>query len=287
MKKKFKSGSWEVIYSPEDGARIDRLAFAAKDLLTAEPLSFSPPSTDYGEYENRPVYAYDDCFPSVNSCIYPGLDWQIPDHGELCWLSWEVTENPDCLIFSVRSKILPILFKREMHFNESGIDWSFKVVNEGDSDLPFQHVMHPLFPLDQITAVEFPPFESVYDEIEKRKIDLEDPKSVRDFLLHQPVGSTKMLFLNNIKTGNMSWSYRNGITIEATFSESDFPTIGIWWNNNGYPDEDGCRRNECAFEPIPGNNSTLIDAIKDGNCLSVLSGEIYSWQIQWKIKQSH
>jgi len=84
----------------------------------------------------------------------------------------------------------------------------------------------------------------------------------------------------------MKWAYRNGITIESVFSEKAFPTIGIWWNNDGYPDEDGCRRNECAFEPIPGNTSVLTDAFKDGNCLSVLPGEIYSWQIQWKINKS-
>jgi len=286
MRKKFKSGLWGVEYSLEDGARLNRLAFDGKDLLTAEPKSFRPPSADYGEYEKRPVYAYDDCFPSVNSCKYPGLEWIIPDHGELCWLPWQVTEDSNRLVFVVRSREIPVIFEREMHFKETSLMWNFKVKNEGTDELPFQHVMHPLFPLSQIIGVELPQFKSVYDDIGKMTIDLENPQAVEDFLLSQPERSTNMLFLQKIKTGIMKWTYRNGITIEAVFSEKYFPSIGIWWNNNAYPDEDGCRRNECAFEPIPGDNSVLTDAHKDGNCLSVLPGENFSWQIQWKTVQS-
>jgi hypothetical protein len=286
MKKNFKSGVWEVVYSAEDGARLERLAFAGIDFLTAEPESFRPPSTDYGEYENRPVYAYDDCFPSVNSCTYRGLEWIIPDHGELCWLPWRVTENSNRLIFSVRSRRLPIIFEREMHFRETSLIWNFKVINEGDTKLPFQHVMHPLFPLNQITGIELPQFASVYDEIRKMTIDLKSPQAVENFLLSQPEGSTNMLFLQNVKTGKMKWAYRNGVTVESIFPEKYFPGIGIWWNNTAYPDEDGCRRNECAFEPIPGDNSILTDAYKDGKCLSVLPGKNFSWQIQWKTIRS-
>jgi len=197
-----------------------------------------------------------------------------------------VSENTDHLIFSVRSKKLPVHFKREMYFSETGITWTFKVINEGEKELPFQHVMHPLMPLDQIVAIELPQFESVYNEIGKTKIDLEDATSVQNFLLSQPVGSTNMLFLQNIKTGKMNWAYRNGITVEAIFSEKDFPTIGIWWNNNGYPDEEGCRRIECAFEPVPGNNTVLADAHRDNTCLSVSPRVSYSWQIQWQMKRT-
>jgi hypothetical protein len=67
------------------------------------------------------------------------------------------------------------------------------------------------------------------------------------------------------------------------FPEKKFPTIGIWWNNSAYPDEEGCRRNECAFEPIPGMNSSLSDAFKQNMHLTVAPKEKYTWQIQWKI----
>jgi hypothetical protein len=283
VKEEFRFGPWNMIYSPEDGGRIDSLLYKQRGLLTTEPSKFRPPSTDYGEYETRPVYGYDDCFPSVETCIYPGSDWTIPDHGELCWLSWKVKTESDQLVFSVDSKILPIRFTREMYFAEDELTWKFDVFNKGDKAQPFQHVMHPLMPLSEITAIKMPAFGSVFDEIAQKRLNLNHSQEIQTYLLNQPTGSTNMLFLQNIKKGLMSWTYRDGLSIEVTFPEKQFPSIGIWWNNNAYPDEDDCRRNECAFEPIPGDNSRLTDAYNAGRHLSVAANETYSWVIKWRM----
>ncbi|NIU01947.1 MAG: hypothetical protein GWN01_13850 [Nitrosopumilaceae archaeon] len=185
----------------------------------------------------------------------------------------------------MRSKVLPVLFKREMRFNEIGITWAFEVINEGDKKLPFQHVMHPLMTLREIDGIELPEFDSVYDKISEQRIDLKDPEAVQNFFLSQVPGSTNMLFLQKVKTGKMNWTYRNGLGLAVSFSEKYFPSIGIWWNNSAYPNEEGCRRNECAFEPVPGFNSVLSDAYEAGNCLWALPGKPFSWEIQWMIKR--
>ena len=284
MKQAFEYGPWLIEYTPEDGARLDRLAFNGYDLSTVEPAPFRRPAADYGEYENRPVYGYDDCFPSVEVCPYPDRDWTIPDHGELCWLAWDAVEEPDGLIFSVRSKALAVLFKRELRFTDSGITWAFEVINEGDQVLPFQHVMHPLMPMDDVIGLELPPCGSIYDDIGQKTVDLKNPQALEDFLLSQPAGTANMLFLRDVQSGKLAWTYRNGLRLEVTFPEKQFPAVGIWWNKTGYPDEDGCRRNECAFEPVPGNNSRLSDAHRDGRSLSVRPGERCAWQIQWRLQ---
>lgn len=283
MKQEFHYGSWYVEYSSKDGASLNRLCYDGFDLLTTKPETFHSPSTDYGRYETRPVYGYDDCFPTVDSCVFPDLDWTVPDHGELCWLSWKTSAKSDRLSFSVSSKTLPLLFKREMHFTETGITWAFEVLNESDKILPFQHVMHPLMPLHEIVHVDLPPFKSVINEISNQTMDLKNPEAVQDFLLNQASGTANMLLLQRVEIGKMSWTFRNGFRLEVTFPEKYFPTIGIWWNNSGYPDEEGCRRNECAFEPIPGPTSVLTEAYKDGSCLSVPPGKRFTWKIQWKI----
>jgi len=285
MKQEFQCGLWSVEYTPEDGARLDRLAFDGYDLLTTKPSSFRPPATDYGEYENRPVYGYDDCFPSVETCVYPDGDWPIPDHGELCWLAWEVSEKSDGLAFTVGSKGLPVRFKRELSFSDTGITWTFEVSNESGHTLPFQHVMHPLMPLNEVVGVEMPPFESVYDDIGRQPLDLKDPAALEKFLLSRPPGTANMLFLRDVQSGKMAWRYRNGLRLEATFPQKEFPAVGIWWNNSAYPDEDGRRRNECAFEPVPGNNSRLSDAYGEGRCLSLGPKQHYAWQIQWQLQR--
>ena len=285
MKKEiFQFEKWLVEYTIEDGARLDKLSFDNYNLITTEPVSFRPPSTDYGEYETRPVYGYDDCFPSVDISKFPGKEWNIPDHGELCWLKWDVVSKIDSLIFAVRSKELSIVFKREMNFSKNGITWKFEVENDSDKTIPFQHVMHPLMPLDEVVDFKLPNFKSLYNAMNDQIMaEINKSEAVKNYLLNQKVGSANMLFLQNVNAGEVSWTYKNGLHFKVSFSKEKFPSIGIWWNNSAYPDEEGCRRNECAFEPIPGMNSVLIDNYKNGTCLSVMPGGIFTWQIRWDI----
>ena len=91
-------GKWFMQCIPEDGARISVLKYNGHDLLTSKPESFKPPEKFYGEFETRPVYGYDDCFPSVDPCIYPSEQFGIRDHGELCWQEWDVVIDGNCVI---------------------------------------------------------------------------------------------------------------------------------------------------------------------------------------------
>ena len=283
MKYQKQFGLWQLEYMPTDGGRISRLRYGDIDLLTVEPENFTPPKEDYGVYETRPVYGYDDCFPSVESCHFPGSDWEIPDHGEICWFPWEIEKGSNRLIFKVNSEKLPVKLTRKMDFSKDKLIWSFSVENYGKDNIPFQHVMHPLMPLKDITNIELPDFESIYDAINQNTFPLKGQEPLKQFILSRPSGSTHMLFLQNVKEGKMSWEYLNKLHIESHFSKELFPSIGIWWNNNKYPDEENCRRNECALEPIPGLNSILSDAFQEGKCLIVNPGECFNWQITWQI----
>jgi hypothetical protein len=283
MKEKYEYGPWLVEFSPEDGARLDRISFNNYDLLTVEPESFHKPDSDYGKYETRPVYGYDDCFPSVEKSYFPGREWEIPDHGELCWLNWKFTRSLDKLSFSTRSKVLPVEFKREMIFTESGITWKFEVLNESSEKIPFQHVMHPLMKLTEISSIQFPGFQSVYNKTTDESINLKNPGELQEYLLKQPSGTANMLFLRNTKKGKMSWVYKNGLLLKIEFPKKYFPSIGIWWNNNGYPNEDGIKRDECAFEPIPGNTSKLSETFSEGKCLTVSPEQSFNWKITWEL----
>lgn len=283
MKYQKQFNPWQVEFMPTDGGRISRLKYGDIDLLTVEPENFTPPKEDYGLYETRPVYGYDDCFPSVDSSHFPGSDWKIPDHGEVCWLPWEIEQESDNLTFKVNSVKLPVKLIRKMNFSKDKLIWSFSVENYGKDKIPFQHVMHPLMPLKDITNIELPDFEMVYDDIDQNTLPLKGQEPVKQFILSRPSNSTHMLFLQNIKEGKMSWEYLNKLRIESHFSKELFPSIGIWWNNNKYPDEENCRRNECALEPTPGLNSVLSDAFQEGKCLAVNPGESFNWEITWQI----
>lgn len=283
MKETFENGPWFVEYELDDGARISRLCYRDFDLLTTAPDQFKQSSKDFGEYENRPVYGYDDCFPSVEACKYPGLDWVVPDHGELCWLEWEAQVQSDKIVFSVESEGLPIIFKRTMHFRNSQLYWSFEVQNRGDKNLPFQHVMHPLIKLTEIKDLKLPNFSSLNKE-SGEEFEFKTPKALRDYVLTRVEGETHMLYLQNQRGNFVDWTYKNGLQVRMIFPGEIFSSIGIWWNYLGYPNESGLRRDECAFEPISGTSSKLDDAYDEALSLFVEPNEIKSWNIMWEMK---
>lgn len=272
-----------VEYDLEDGARLCRLCYQGFDLLTTKPRNFAPPSEDYGKYETRPVYGYDDCFPSVEVSKYPGLQWTVPDHGELCWLEWNAEVESDKLLFSVESEVLPIIIKRSLYFCESQLSWSFEVQNNGDQVLPFQHVIHPLIKLSDIKDLRFPGFSSINNEAGEL-LDLTSPKSLTDFLLSGSIGDTYMLYLQKPDKSSVEWTYKNDLRVQMTYPSDEFHSIGIWWNYLGYPDEDGCRRDECAFEPIPGSSSKLEEAFQEKSCQWIEPGMKKNWEITWDLK---
>jgi hypothetical protein len=279
----FSFKNWFVEYSAEDGGRIKRLLYNGLDLLTREPAFFHPPVREHGRYEDRPVYGYDDCFPSVVACRYPNTNVNIPDHGELCWRRWEVVRGLDNLIFRVRSQILPLAFMRRMDFTKDSILWSFETRNDGTETFPFQHVMHPLIALSQLKSIEFPEFQTAFDWNEQMPLRLKRARDIGNYLINLPPRSYSMIFLQNVSAGHLKWTYNNGLNIMLTFPVELFPTVGVWWNNCGYPEEDNIRRDECSFEPVPGFTSSLAQAYTDGNCLYVQPGKCFKWQIKWEI----
>ena len=276
-------GRWSIESLPLDGGRICYLAYDDLVLLTTAPTEFHSPIKDYGKYETRPVFGYDDCWPSVSSCKFPGSSWLIPDHGELCWLPWEVSQRPTGVLFRVESMRLPATFERELEFCGNSLTWHFRITNSGPLPLPCQHVMHPLLPLRSISSMVLPNFESVSNATKARELIFCKPAEVADFLISQRPGTAIMLYLHNIREGRLVLGLTGGTDLTISFPVSTFRSLGIWWNNLGYPDEHGCHRSECAFEPIPGSTSHLDCEYKERSCLFIQPETTYSWDCQWQI----
>lgn len=280
-----RAGPWQVECLPKDGARLSRLRFKDHDLLTRVPAAFKPPERDWGAYETRPVYGYDDCMPSVDPCRHPTLDWPIPDHGEICWLPWEVCSGAglDC---RVKSRHMPLEFQRCLDFDGQRLVWHFKAINSGNAPIPFQHVMHALMSPENIAAITLPEFESAFDETRQAPANIQTPAAAANALLSLPHGKTAMLLLRQVRSGNINIRFLSGLNLRIKFPVDLFPTLGIWWNRNAYPDEDGCCRSECAFEPIPGPGSSLANAFAAKSCLNALPKSTLAWNVTWECAKS-
>lgn len=277
-------GDWDIEYLPHDGARISVLKYAGYDLLTSEPIDFRPPGKFSGEYETRPVYGYDDCFPTVDACTYPGAEFVCRDHGEICWQNWHTEVGANTLICSTDCWQPAVSFKRVLTFDQNRLTWRFELVNKSEVRCVFLHVMHALLPLRQITGFEIPECRKIIDEINSEETGLKSSSEVGEYLKAFHPGSFGMLLLKEITAGIMVLRFRSGVNLEINFNPVLFPTLGIWWNNGGYPAE-GQRRTECAFEPIPGACSDLAKSFREGIYLSVEPGEKTCWEIIWTIRQ--
>ena len=279
-------GSWEISFDASDGGRIESLSYEGVPLLTVRKEEIRLPLGDYGQYETRPAYGYDDCFPTVDPALYPQTTWEIPDHGELCWLPWEVEEMEKGLLFSVKSRFLPVRFNRILNFSSDRLTWRFEVLHFGDQPLPFQHVMHALLPLGQVKDIYLPSFTTAWDDIHQEKMPFSSPEEMKKFLLSSPEGTYYMIFLRDIEEGRVSWQYQEGLKVDMIFDKTRFPSVGIWWNRQGYPDEDHARRNECAFEPTPGYNSNLADPLNERVLLEARPEASVEWSIYWNIHKT-
>lgn len=276
-----RSGNWEVKCLPEDGARLSSLKYQGYELLTTAPGSFISPVQDYGEFENRPVYGYDDCFPTVDECKFPLNGFICRDHGQICWEHWNVEVLTGKLICWVETDKPPVKFSRILEFSQDSILWQFEVGNKSGNALPFLHIMHPLMQLNEINKVEVPEFGSIHDENSQTQLPYNKSETVSQLLNSIPEGNYKMILLRDIKKGTFQIVFNNDRILEISFDRELFPSLGIWWNNSAYPDQKGIRRIECAFEPIPGSCSNLEKSYKDGFSLQVPAGQVISWNVRW------
>jgi hypothetical protein len=278
--------NWHIQCIPEDGARISVLKYAGHDLLTTNPPAFKPPDRFYGEYETRSVYGYDDCFPTVDPCIYPEEQFGCRDHGELCWKEWKVQTKGNSLICYTDCLRPEVTFKRMLEFTGNKLTWKFEVVNVSDKKLSFLHVMHALLPLKKIQYIKIPESGKITDEINSVNLGLKSTHELAQSLLTRQSGIYEMLLLKEISDGSVKLGFKNGLTLHISFDIKLFPTIGIWWNNAGYPEEEGLQRKECAFEPIPGTCSNLSKSFGDGIYLMAEPGKTVTWEIDWEIERN-
>lgn len=276
-----KFGNWEIECMSDDGGRISVLKYKDANLLTNSPSVFRIPVKDYGEYETRPVFGYDDCFPSVSSCEHPTLGFQIKDHGDLCWLGWQVEVQENKLICSTVYDKFRIQFNRTLEFRGNVLIWKFDIVNLEKKHFEFLHVVHPLMPLNEIVKIELPNFKNASKRASSEKSVGQNATELNSYLLNIQTGNFEMLYLNNVQEGKVILHFKNGIKLQMDYDSILFPTLGIWWNNSGYPEEPGIERCECAFEPIPGTGDNLKTTFNDQQFLIVGPGKTFSWDFTW------
>ncbi len=200
----------------------------------------------------------------------------------MCWQKWHTETEGNLLICSTDCIQPAVNFKRILGFEENRLKWRFETTALDETNSVFLHVMHALLPVDKISRIEVPGCRKIYDELNSQIPGMKSTAELGEHLLAIQPGSYSMLLLRELEEGFVRLWFSNGLKLEILFDIKLFPTLGIWWNNGGYP-AGGQLRHECAFEPIPGTSSDLLKSCRDGVCLNVAPGEKTCWEVTWII----
>jgi len=282
-KRKFEAAGWEILYTPEDGGRLNGIKYKGYNLLSSANNPFVKPQQNLGRFETRPVYGYDDCFPSVTACFLEELGISVPDHGELCWLPWNCKEQDSNLIFCVKSELMEVLFSRILTLTDKKIIWTFQIENDSEKQIPFLHAIHPLLPLNNICSVVLPDYKNIIEIHSGEKFPEKNSLHLSKKLVSLETGQVRMYFLHSLSADSVKWKYDNGLEIEMIYPIDVFPHLGIWWDKGGYPQEKGLERFECAFEPVASKTSDLKKAIDDNDKQVLEPKSKFEWSMVWRV----
>jgi len=263
----YSDGAWLCACDPCDGGRLTRLRWRGVNLLTEPDPHFVP-----GEgFESRPVYGYDDCFPSVTP------QKGVPDHG-FCWSmqpeSARLKDGLACtFVFPEGHRM-----HRRLRFGADELVWLFRIENPTDSDIRAQHVMHALMPPSAIRCIRAPLCTECVDSLNNEVIS---PEAAQTPLALCSEGDARMLLLRGIAAGDVELQLRCGHLLRILFDCRLFPTLGLWIDCGGYPAH--APRQEIAVEPIPGPSGDLEEALCHGQALYVPACGRLDWEVQWRL----
>jgi galactose mutarotase-like enzyme len=149
-----------VVIVPALGAKIASLVDK-----TAGYEWLAPPTNPVRERRYADVFTdhdlagWDEMFPTISMCPSPhNRAIELPDHGEVWALSWEVlSQSPQLIKLQVQGRALDYLLTRTASLLEDGFRLEYTLENLNGKPFPFLWAAHPLFNADSSTVIELPP----------------------------------------------------------------------------------------------------------------------------------
>lgn len=277
---------WEIACD-DDGGRLTRVAWRGQELLTPSPPTPLPVGERcriWGEFETRPVFGYDDCWPSLEVSAWPGRAQTVRDHGELCWRKWELVAAEQGLV-ATACEPDDWRFTRQLSCRDKTLRFDFAATNDGPRPLTMGWAGHALLPPASVLNMSLPQCEAVSQAWPAAP--LRDAPAYAEGVwpfLRELRGEAVMLVLEHCATpalaldlGTARWT----ITIEGVTR----PSLGLWYNRDGYPPEPGLMREEFGVEWMLTAQCLLQDAATKGEALILAPGETFRWAVTWIIEE--
>jgi galactose mutarotase-like enzyme len=266
---------------PERGGKIISLVDTDRDRewLEQSADALVGPADVERSFDEGDMCGWDEMLPTISACRYPGSDLELPDHGELWRVAWEVTQQTSNSVSTRRhGRILPYLFERTLALNANSLRVEYRMSTSGIDDLTFLWAAHPLFSLQPETRVLVDSGSSIFDQLHENGsrtlVNWPRGGAVLSDIAH--AGQGKKLFARALnETVAVALIDPDGAQINLGWRRSQIPWLGIWMDNCSLS-----RRPVAAIEATNGLDDSLETSTLAGQSWTVSPGVARQWSIE-------
>lgn len=285
---------------PDEGGRIASLKSLRSGIEFLTQSSRSGPCRQpslHALFQDGPCAGIEECLPTVGPCDSQTQGGPAPDHGDFWQLTWDVTAASDThLSMTATGFSRTLSFMKELFLEDNVLRVRYRVKNIGAVAQFFLYACHPLFAVSAGDRILLP------REIRELRLDYSRENRIgeRGIIVSWPqtqsgirldmaegpdAGTAEMFYTSRLREGSCG-IYRSVArqTLEIAFDTQRLPYLGLWLCYGGWPNSDsGPKQYAVALEPTTSACNTLAQAQRRGSAIMLESGELFDWEIRFKI----
>lgn len=240
---------------------------------------------EYGSlFTETDHYGWDEMCPTVDACRFPGdpfLGEEVPDHGELWTLAWDVIESSDTRIHQrVKSERFGFTFERDLRVEGAALRSEYTCVVASEVAVPLLWALHPQFTMKDGSRLVLPGLRStVFDT--SLSAEVRDATWLGDAVVERDVakGEDRMFYLRPEDHANEAALIdETGSWLKLAWDRTFAPYLGIWMDHAHYTPG-----RVMAIEPTNGFFDDLSRAHQQGTLVPFQPGERVSWWVELTI----
>ncbi|MYL32141.1 DUF5107 domain-containing protein [Pontibacillus yanchengensis] len=239
---------------------------------------------------------FDEMFPGIDQGPHPN-DWEeIPDHGEVWALPWEVEEHEGIIYMQVESPRFPYRLKKQVSLNGGRLSFYYEAINTGNVDFPFIWTPHALLNITEQSTIVVP---SDLNEVMSVEVDSEHlggwghihtfpmttskktnvPHNLAVMERKEAGNIEKFYFTKPLKEGWCGVEQSDiGRKLTYTFPPEKVPYLGVWKTHGGYRGD-----YNFALEPCTGVYDDVYVADKINKVSRIPTNGSYEWTFTMEI----
>lgn len=269
---------------PERGGKITSLVDIdrGREWLEQSADVLVGPADVERSFDEGDMSGWDEMMPTISACRYPGVALELPDHGELWRVPWEVTRQSSSSVSTrVQGHVLPYLFERTVTLDARRVRVEYQVSTSSDDELTFLWAAHPLFALQTGTRVVLESGTSSVEQLHEdgTRTPVTWPGSGVVIADVVGAGQGQKFFARALNESvGVSLIDLDGAQLTLNWQRSQIPWTGLWLDNCSLS-----RRPVAAIEPTGAPDDSLEASSLAGESWTVSPGLAKHWSIELSV----